>query len=305
MIKFKEILFLKNLKRIGKATIYKNYWKILNEVSSFEKLVSKISLESRFTNDDIDKAVSEAEMIYDSVVDDPEITVITVFDEDYPEKLDIMGNKRPLILYFKGDASSIIKPNIAFIGTRKPSKLAMDFEEKMVRAILDKQDRVIVSGLALGCDKIAHQTTVDENRLTVAVLPSGVDVISPASNKKLAQSIIETGGCLLSEYEPGKRANKGSFIERDAIVAALCDATFVVECGVKSGTMHTVNSALEYERPVYSYLPADRPKDAFDGNQFILENNESAILIENVDDFFDSPAVETPIKSKSGQQTLF
>lgn len=307
MIKFKEILFLKNLKRVGKVTIYKNYWNILNDASDFDKLVSKISLESRFTKDDIDKAVQEAEKVYDYVLNNTEINVITVFDDEYPNELMNLENKRPLILYIKGNLEAIKKPRIAFIGTRKPSKIGMSFEKELIENILDKFDTVIVSGLALGCDKIAHQTTVDKNKITIAVLPSGVDLISPSSNKNLAQEIIDNGGCLISEYEPHKKANKGTYVERDSIVAAFSDVTFVVECGIKSGTMHTVKAASEYNKSIFTYLPKDRPKDSFDGNKYIFETFSSAILIASIEEFFeiyDSLDMKTLPISSSTQSTL-
>ncbi len=98
-------------------------------------------------------------------------------------------------------------------------------------------------GLALGCDKIAHETAVNLGKKTIGVLPSGVNVITPAANKGLAERIIETGGCLISEYEPDAGVTKATYVERDAVIAALSDATVVIECGVRSGTMHTVDAA--------------------------------------------------------------
>ena len=139
--------------------------------------------------------------------------------------------------------------------------------------------------MALGCDKLAHQTTVDENKSTIAILPSGVEVITPASNKKLAENILENGGCLVSEYEPNAKAFRRTYVERDQIVAAFSDAILVVECGVKSGTMHTVDAAKKFDRQIFSYLPKDISNDSFSGNKFILENNYNAIPVESIDKF--------------------
>ena len=82
-----------------------------------------------------------------------------------------------------------------------------------MKSILNTSDRAIISGLALGCDKIAHETTIEENKITIAVLPSGLNNITPPSHIKLAEKIIETDGCLLTEYEPNKKAFKGTFIK--------------------------------------------------------------------------------------------
>lgn len=143
---------------------------------------------------------------------------------------------------------------------KKAIKIKSEIWAGIGKNIVSTSDKAVVSGLAFGCDKIAHQTTVDENKITVAVLPSGVDNVSPASNKNLAEKIIETGGCLISEYEPETKVRRGNYVERDRIVAAFSDAVFVVECGVESGTMHTVNFAKEYKRQIYSYLPDERPE---------------------------------------------
>lgn len=302
MKKFKEILFLKNLKRVGKATIYKKYWDILNNCDNFEDLLSEIRKDSKFSNDDIDKAIQNAQYLYDYVNNDKEIHVITVFDENYPEKLMVMENKRPLILYVKGNVDALTKPNISVIGTRKPSDKSQSFEKELVKSIVNDSHKVVVSGLALGCDKIAHQTTVDENKITIAILPSGVNVIKPASNKKLAQNILETGGCLVSEYEPDTKVFRGNYVERDAIVAAFCDATFVVECGVKSGTMHTVNAAIDYNRQIYCYSPDD---GLFEGNEYILENNSNAVGVNDIREFCsDLENLTLNENAKSSRQTF-
>ena len=295
MEKFKEILLLKNLKRVGKVTIYKKYWNLLENSKNLDELT--IKLESDFTKEEILKAKKSALDTYEYIIDS-DINVITVFDREYPQKLLDMENKRPLILYVKGNLEALTKTNIAVIGTRKPSKNSQNFEENLVKDILNNQDMVIVSGLALGCDKIAHQTTVDLNKVTIAVLPSGVNVIKPASNKKLAKDIIDNGGCLISEYEPNAKAFRGNYVERDKIVAAFSDATLVIECGIKSGTMHTVNAAEKYKRQIFAYLPENYSKDTYDGNEFIL-NNKNSILVRNVYDLKNLSK-----KPKSNQQTL-
>lgn len=295
MEKFKEILLLKNLKRVGKVTIYKKYWNLLENSKNLDDLT--IKLESDFTKEEILKAKKIALDTYEYVIDS-DINVITVFDRSYPQKLLDMENKRPLILYVKGNLEALTKTNIAVIGTRKPSRNSQNFEENLVKDILNNQDIAIVSGLALGCDKIAHQTTVDLNKVTIAVLPSGVNVINPASNKKLAKDIIDNGGCLISEYEPNAKVFRGNYVERDNIVAAFSDATLVIECGVKSGTMHTVNAAEKYKRQIFAYLPESYSKDTYDGNEFIL-NNKNSILVRNVHDLKNLRK-----KLKSNQQTL-
>ncbi len=184
----------------------------------------------------------------------------------------------------KGDFPALEMPNVAIIGTRNPSPLSQEFEWNLVKQIVNSTDSVVVSGLALGCDKIAHKTTVDENKITIAVLPSFVEEITPASNKDLAEEILRTGGCLISEYEPGKKVYKSNFTNRDKIVAAFSDSTVVIECSVKSGTMHTVKAADKLKKQIYVYLPSEKPEDSFDGNEFILREYANSIKLENIGD---------------------
>lgn len=303
MNKFKEILLLKNLKRVGNSAINGKYNKILTESQDISDLISKIlQIESKFSEEDLEIAKNKAEEIYDHVNSLNDVKVITIFDDNYPKKLDVMKNSKPAVLYAKGDIKVLEKPNIAIIGTRKPSELSQDFEENLVKTIVNNSDKAIVSGLALGCDKIAHKTTVDENKITIAILPSFVDEIVPASNKKLAQSILENGGCLISEYEPGTKVYKSNYVNRDKIVAAFCDSILVIECGEKSGTMHTVQAANKYERQIYAFLPDNLPKDSFGGNKLILTNKD-AIKLEVVEDFVK--ITDNSINKKiSAQQTL-
>ena len=304
MIKLKEILFLKNLKKVGKATIYNKYWEKLEDCDALFDLADEVEKSGKFPKDEIIKSVDHAERLYNEIAES-QIDVITVFDEKYPKKLDVMGNKKPLVLYLRGNIDALEKPNIAVIGTRKPSKLSKRFEEDLVKNIVNTTDMVVVSGLALGCDKIAHQATVDENKITVAVLPGDVFKIKPASHKKLAEEIINAGGCLISEYEPGVKVQKGNYIDRDKVVAALSDALFVVECGINSGTMHTVDFAKEYERPIYSYLPDERPEGSYDGNEYILKNYEDALKVEDIEEFLEYlNALKIKKSTKSVQLTL-
>ena len=110
MIKLKEILFLNSLKGVGKATIYKTYWNMLKNSDDFYDLASEVELNSKFSTDEIKKAMDNAERLYDDLLNS-EISIITVFDENYPKKLNVMENKRPLILYVRGDVNVLTKPN--------------------------------------------------------------------------------------------------------------------------------------------------------------------------------------------------
>ena len=242
-----------------------------------------------------------------------------------------LNRSSPIFLYVKGNVEALSKPNMAVIGTRKPSENSQIFEKELVKAVLDQSDRAIISGLALGCDKIAHETTVMENKVTIAILPSGFNNIAPASHKKLAEEIIENGGCLVSEYAPNIKANKGYYVDRDQIVAAFSDINFVIQCGEKSGTMHTVNATInyknsdsDYHRDLYVYLPNelskenyinDNPIGDYSGNVKIL-NDGNGTRVSDIEEFCEelaildsSPNIKKSSKpkstKKSKQTTLF
>lgn len=170
-------------------------------------------------------------------------------DKCYPENLQGLDNM-PVLLWARGDVRKLSgKVNVAVIGTRTPTSYGAKMAQRIVSLLVSRGCNVI-SGLALGCDAVAHSETVKAYGTTCAVLPSGVDNPVPASNKNLSNEILQKGGILLSEYPLGHSPQKREFVERDRIVAALADIVIVIEAGEKSGTMHTVNYALEYERPV-------------------------------------------------------
>jgi DNA processing protein len=111
---------------------------------------------------------------------------------------------------------------------------------------------VIISGLALGVDGIAHQAAMDAGGRTIAVLANGIGEIYPKSHKHLGESIIAHGGAIISEYEPGIEARDFQFLARNRIVSGLSDAIIVTEAASRSGTLATVNHALDQGREVFA-----------------------------------------------------
>ena len=175
MTKFLELLFLKQLKNIGNATINKEYVPILECINSIDDFLPLVERrEKRFSISDLKLALEVAERKYAEIVNTRGIEVITVFDDKYPARLHDLGDKKPVILYARGNTNILSNQSIAVVGTRKPSAWSEMVEQRLVQKILDLSDYVIISGLALGCDGIAHQTTLEANKKTVAVLPSGV-----------------------------------------------------------------------------------------------------------------------------------
>lgn len=155
----------------------------------------------------------------------------------------------PKSLYLIGSLPSKATPSVSIIGTRKPSAYGQEVAYKLAYD-LAKRGVVIVSGLALGIDAIAHKGALDAGGITIAVMPGGLDEFYPRTNHALAERIIANGGALISEYAPGERPFKANFVARNRIVAAIADGVLVIEAATKSGTIHTAGFALDYGRPV-------------------------------------------------------
>ena len=101
--------------------------------------------------------------------------------------------------------------------------------------------------------------------------PSGIDKIYPSVNKDLAENIVKSGGCLVSEYGMDRAANRFAFVERDGVIAALSHTVIAVECGVSSGTMETVKKAIQMKRKVRCYMPTDMNAGDFSGNEYMVK----------------------------------
>ena len=157
------------------------------------------------------------------------------------------------VLYARGNTELLLQPSIAFVGTRHPSEYGAKAGYRMVRKAAQLSGRVVISGLALGCDTIAHRAALDEGVPTIAVLPCAIDTVRPASNRDIAGEILVSGGCLISEYAPGTQTAKWMFVKRDALMADLADAVIVTEAGAGNGTMHTVKEALKKGKSVGCY----------------------------------------------------
>lgn len=157
----------------------------------------------------------------------------------------------PQQLWIEGELPEPHFIYLTVIGSRKYSNYGREVCEKLV-AELSHLPIVIVSGLALGIDTIAHKSALQNNLKTIAFPGSGLDrqVIHPHTNKKLADQIIEAGGALISEFDPTYPAGLHTFPKRNRLMAGLAKATLVIEAGERSGTLITARLALDYNREV-------------------------------------------------------
>ncbi len=157
----------------------------------------------------------------------------------------------PSKLFVLGDTleSLLKKPCLAVVGSRAVSPYGRLVTTELVEAAA-RAGVTIISGLALGVDGLAHYAALNAHGGTIAVLPSHVTEVYPASHRQLAQQILQNGGVLVSEYPPGTNARRENFIERNRLVSGLADAVLITEAAEKSGTLHTARFALEQGRDV-------------------------------------------------------
>lgn len=177
------------------------------------------------------------------------LRLVTLADADYPRRLRSIPDPPPL-LYQAGPGLPDDRPAIAIVGTRKPTPYGLSVAERF-GADLAAAGAVVISGLALGIDSAAHRGALRVGGLSAAVLGTGADVPYPRASTGLYRRLVETGA-VLSELPPGTGARPEAFPERNRIISGLADAVVVVEAGERSGTLITVQSALEQGREVFA-----------------------------------------------------
>lgn len=177
------------------------------------------------------------------------ISVSFLGDEQYPVLLSSISDP-PDVLFYKGRLSAEELPSISIVGSRRETKYGRKQAEKIAYELAES-GVCIVSGLAYGIDSAAHTGCVNAKGKTIAVLGSGINNIYPKDNEELANQIIELGGALLSELPPNADPLAFHFPARNRIVSGLAHALLLIEAREKSGTMITVNHALQQGREVF------------------------------------------------------
>lgn len=156
----------------------------------------------------------------------------------------------PKKLYYIGELPAERRPTVAIVGTRKPTPYGVEVTTKLA-GDLARRGVVIVSGLALGTDAIAHRATLEAGGTAIAVLANGLAKITPTTNRQLGENIVNAGGAIISEYEPNVPPLQFRFLERNRIVSGLADAILITEASAKSGTLNTASHAIEQNKDVF------------------------------------------------------
>ena len=177
------------------------------------------------------------------------INKISPLEHDY---LQILGSiaESPKSLYFIGTVPETRLPTVSIVGTRKPTKYGEEVTHQFAYE-LAKKGVVVVSGLALGVDAIAHKAALEAGGTTLAVLANGLPKICPVTNRDIARRIIEQGGAIISERTNNEDPRSYDFLIRNRIVSGLADAVIITEAAARSGTLNTAAHALEQGKEIF------------------------------------------------------
>ena len=196
-------------------------------------------------------------------------------EECYPKALRNIKTA-PERLFYLGDVQACNNNLIAVIGKREASDRYLKIAWQIGK-ILAQEGYTVLNGLAMGVDTYALEGAVEAKGKTIAVMPGGLDEIYPKRNQKLAERILENGGCLISEYPNGFRPQKHTFVQRDRIQAMLSKKVIVVAAEKDGGTMHTIDYSIKLSKPLGCFCEGEGLETP-EGNQFLIETKQASVI---------------------------
>jgi len=205
---------------------------------------------------------------------------LTPEDEAYPSRLLEIYDPPP-VLWLRGDERLLNRVGIAVVGTRQPTPYGAGMAEVLSRD-LARRGMVILSGMARGVDTCAHKGALDAGGATIAVWGTGIDVIYPKENKRLAEQIVAQGGAILSEFPLGTFPAPQNFPIRNRTLSGISVGVLVVEGGEYSGTRITARCALEQGRDVYAVPGNATNKNAWGPNTLIKQGAKLTATWEDI-----------------------
>ena len=210
------------------------------------------------------------------------IRAFTIMDPEYPASLVHLPDP-PAILFYQGNLQCLDRRILSMVGSRAASYDSLKATRQIAKK-LSGRGIGIISGLADGIDSASHEGCLEGGSPTVAVTGCGLDMVYPAGNCALRDKILENGGLLLSEYAPGDRPLGWHFPYRNRIITGISKALIVMEARIRSGTMTSVQHALNQGKDVFVY-PGDPASPRYEGNHQLLR--EGAIFFTTPEDILE------------------
>lgn len=241
---------LKNLsikKKNKLLEIYKNPENLYN--TNKENLLKVDGIGEKYAKYILDETIKKDVYKHIQYMEKYNIDIISIKDKEYPQMLKNIYDP-PLSLYIKGNKEILNKDTISIIGCREASTYGKS-AAKYFSYNISKQNYNIASGMANGIDSYAHIGTICAKGITIAVVGTGLDIVYPTSNIDLQNEILKNNGAIISEYPLGTKPEKMNFPERNRIISGLSKAIIVIEAKEKSGTLITVDFAIEQGREVF------------------------------------------------------
>lgn len=319
-----QILALQTFKGVGPKSILKVGNSISGIVSTSELLgaLAKCSVKKKnpdgarkapITATDLDAALKTAQEIIDRAKTN-QIGIISYYEQDFPSSLQNIKTKDDkteepaILLFYKGDLNALKCPGLAVIGTRNNTTNAQK-AGLYLSTEFARRGFCIVSGLAEGCDTIAHRGALNAGGKTIAFLGHGLDSVYPLSNKELAEEILLNGGLLLSEYDVGTPVTKYNLVARDRLQSGLALATLVIQTSVNGGTMHAARVCLNSGKPLFVVKYSDKETDSAEQTQgnHELAKEAGAAYIKGTDDLdvISNKILNSGTNKEMTQKTLF
>ncbi len=218
----------------------------------------------------VDEAQVQVELDW---LEHPQHHLIHRFDSRYPKLLQQISDP-PIALFANGDLSLLDAPKVAIVGSRRPSPVGVKVAADIASS-LSKLGVVIVSGMALGVDAVAHRAALEAGGPTIAVTGAGPDVIYPRRHKNLHQQIANQG-LLLSEYPFGTQPSRHSFPDRNRLVSGISCGVVIIEAAERSGTLITARMALEQNRELM-VVPGAALSEQYRGSHRLIRDGAALV----------------------------
>ena len=256
---------------------YKEPKRIWNKTK--EELIED-GIKEKYANEITNNIYRENLDKYLKYMNENDIEIITIKDKEYPDKLKVIYDP-PIVLYLKGNKKILNEKSIAIVGCRMCTKYGENIA-KNLSYNLSINNINIISGLARGIDSFAHKGSLIAKGKTIAVVGCGLDRVYPEEHKALFNEIIKTNGTIVSEYIIGTKPLAKNFPRRNRIISSLSDGVLVVEAREKSGTLITVDFALEQGKNIYAVPGNIDVLNSYGTNELIKQGAKVVTSIQDI-----------------------